>query len=343
VDDPEPYTATEVRRVLFSVPGAARVVQWFSDPYVLGGLTLGATALVIWAFWPRTGEGDPPEGGDDAEQDGAEGPPASHSPERAVHPIRAGGRGLGAVLLVATLLAAPGPAHAETVQISGAHLRLQSTGDPAQMQNLQPGVPVVWQVGIWAEAPDPGRIDLALTSRGALAEARDAVTLTVLSCSERWTTDRCPAGSHELLSTESLDRLTASGLRPLTSFPSDEQRWLRITVELRDDSPRLAGAEADVLLRATGAGDDLEITPDEPGGDAPDGAGSGSSSPGEEAPDEAASDIGLADVSADGALARTGAVGVWALLATALLVSALGISLRGAAERRPEARGRVRP
>src|SRR5699024_2451904 len=56
VDDPEPYTATEVRRVMFSVPGAARIIQWFGDPYVLGGLTLGATALVIWAFWPRERE-----------------------------------------------------------------------------------------------------------------------------------------------------------------------------------------------------------------------------------------------------------------------------------------------
>jgi signal peptidase len=255
--------------------------------------------------------------------------------------MRAGGRGLGAALLVAALLAAPEPAHAETVQISGSHLRLQSTGDPAQMQNLHPGVPVIWQVGVWAEAPEPGQIDLALTGRGALAEAGDAVTISVRSCPEPWTAGRCGTGSRELLAAESLDRVAASGLRHLVSFSSDEQRWLRIAVELSDDSPRLAGADADVLLRATGVGDQIEAGPDDPGdgSDSPGGAGSGTRGPGEEAPGEEGSDAARADAMAEGTLARTGAVGIWALLAAALLTTTLGIALRGGASRRPEGRG----
>lgn len=52
-EDPSPYTLTEARRVLVSVPGLARVVVWFSNPIVLGGITIAASVLVTWAFWPR--------------------------------------------------------------------------------------------------------------------------------------------------------------------------------------------------------------------------------------------------------------------------------------------------
>lgn len=54
-DDPFPYTVTSVRTVLFSIPGIANVIVGMGDPWVLGGLTAGATLLVIWAFWPRSG------------------------------------------------------------------------------------------------------------------------------------------------------------------------------------------------------------------------------------------------------------------------------------------------
>lgn len=54
-DDPFPYTVTSVRTVLSSIPGIASVIVGMGDPWVLGGLTAGATVLVIWAFWPRSG------------------------------------------------------------------------------------------------------------------------------------------------------------------------------------------------------------------------------------------------------------------------------------------------
>lgn len=53
VDDPYPYAVRSVRLVLFSVPGIAAVIVALGDPVVLGGLTVAATALVVWAFWPR--------------------------------------------------------------------------------------------------------------------------------------------------------------------------------------------------------------------------------------------------------------------------------------------------
>lgn len=53
-DDPYPYTVRSARIVLFSVPGIASAIVAMGNPVVLGGLTIGATVLVVWAFWPRT-------------------------------------------------------------------------------------------------------------------------------------------------------------------------------------------------------------------------------------------------------------------------------------------------
>jgi signal peptidase len=52
-EDPYPYTVRSVRVVLGSVPGIATVIVAMGNPYVLGSLTIAATFLVIWAFWPR--------------------------------------------------------------------------------------------------------------------------------------------------------------------------------------------------------------------------------------------------------------------------------------------------
>jgi signal peptidase len=57
-DDPFPYTVTSVRVVLFSVPGIATLIVAMGNPIVLGGLTIAATTLVVWAFWPRTGRAE---------------------------------------------------------------------------------------------------------------------------------------------------------------------------------------------------------------------------------------------------------------------------------------------
>lgn len=47
------YEVTEVRKVLWSVPGLARVIVYFSNPFVMGGITLAMAALVVAVFWPR--------------------------------------------------------------------------------------------------------------------------------------------------------------------------------------------------------------------------------------------------------------------------------------------------
>ena len=56
-DDPFPYVVESGRRVILSVPGGAPVIVQLSQPWALGALTLCATALVGWAFWPTGGSG----------------------------------------------------------------------------------------------------------------------------------------------------------------------------------------------------------------------------------------------------------------------------------------------
>jgi signal peptidase len=51
--DPAPYHVATVRLLLWSQPGLARVVVWLGHPAVIGSLTLGTAALVMWMFWPR--------------------------------------------------------------------------------------------------------------------------------------------------------------------------------------------------------------------------------------------------------------------------------------------------
>ncbi|MCU1634865.1 MAG: hypothetical protein JWQ68_104 [Cryobacterium sp.] len=53
LEDPHPYTVSTVRSMILSVPGLAYVVSWFSTPLVLGSITLAASILMVWAFWPR--------------------------------------------------------------------------------------------------------------------------------------------------------------------------------------------------------------------------------------------------------------------------------------------------
>lgn len=60
--DPAVYEVTTVRKVLWHVPGLARVIVYFSNPLVLGAITLTMAALVVAVFWPRNTDDD-----DDAE------------------------------------------------------------------------------------------------------------------------------------------------------------------------------------------------------------------------------------------------------------------------------------
>ena len=56
--DPGLYRVENVRKVLFSVPELAKVIVWFGNPWILGGITMLASLAVLWVFWPKNDEGD---------------------------------------------------------------------------------------------------------------------------------------------------------------------------------------------------------------------------------------------------------------------------------------------
>lgn len=51
--DARPYEVSEVKKVLWHVPGLAYVVVKVSQPIVMAGITVAAALLVVWSFWPR--------------------------------------------------------------------------------------------------------------------------------------------------------------------------------------------------------------------------------------------------------------------------------------------------
>lgn len=52
-EDPQPYVASDVRKVLWSIPGLGYVVAKAQNPKVMAMTTLGMAILVTWVFWPR--------------------------------------------------------------------------------------------------------------------------------------------------------------------------------------------------------------------------------------------------------------------------------------------------
>lgn len=68
--DPGMYRVATVREVLWSVPELAKLIVWFGNPMVLGGISLFAALGVLWTFWPR---GNDNEGAAEIEMQNDEG------------------------------------------------------------------------------------------------------------------------------------------------------------------------------------------------------------------------------------------------------------------------------
>lgn len=235
-DDPAPYQVSSARIVMGSVPGLANVIVWFAHPLVLGGITLGASALVTWAFWPR-------------------------EPRAARAPQRRGRHALGAaaVLLVAPIgaavLAPATPAWAADHVVQGTYLTLTSiTGQG--MQSMQPGTTVTWQVGVTAVPPEPGEVTVSLSGTGAAALE---LTADITACSVRWDAGTCSGQMWPLVVG---DALPLDGIeRELLTMPADEQRWLLFTVAMPATATPAIGDTVTQLVHAVGFGDTVVIDP----------------------------------------------------------------------------------
>lgn len=53
---------------------------------------------------------------------------------------------------------------------------------------MRPGVPLYWQVGVEAAAPDPGDIDITVAAEG---DSELQLQLDFTSCSEQWVDGAC--------------------------------------------------------------------------------------------------------------------------------------------------------
>lgn len=66
-EDVNPYQVTEVRRVIYSVPGVAALISRAREPWVVAALTAVAALLVTWAFWPSRRRNAPTRAVEDTE------------------------------------------------------------------------------------------------------------------------------------------------------------------------------------------------------------------------------------------------------------------------------------
>ena len=242
-EDPEPYVVNTVRTVLFSAPGLATVVVGFSNPYVLGGITVGAAILVTWAFWPRGGGRSQHRERGQHSQHGRRGTRA--------------GAGVAAVILVgvAPAVVAPTPARAAEVEtvVRGQYLTLRSIADPEAMLSMTPGRPVPWQVGVSVAAPEPGTVHIGISAEGGLVNP-GALDLEIRACDTRWIAGTCSRGETTYLAMQDItvaaQPTMPDGVRELDTLDSSNTAWLMITVVMPTEA--VPGSEATLNIHAWG-------------------------------------------------------------------------------------------
>lgn len=288
--DPEPYTAETARKVMFSIPSVAPAIQSFRDPFVLGGITIAASLLVVWAFWPRreededgdeiaeAGEGTPGKAAAALRQESQ--PAITRSPKHALAlPVAAlllaaNSGPFAAFDPTATVPAVASTAATDTTttnaaaEARGQYLRMRAFGDESEMLNLSPGESANWTVDVWADATEPGTVELAIGS-GQLTEAiTEELLVNVRACAEIVSMNKCAGGGEELIHHTPLNDLgpAPGNDRPLLDMRSDEKRRVQVTVTLAQDAnPKdVAGQRSSVRLTATGQGEEVSLGPGDP-------------------------------------------------------------------------------
>jgi signal peptidase len=267
--DPEPYVVSHVRRVMLSVPGLAYPLVAISNPLVIGGITVGAAALITWTFWPggsakpqeTTAKRARREGGDKRTRVKGR-RREGHLPARVPMIIPF----LLVPVAVSIAIAHPTAAIADMTEqtITGKYLTLVSIADENEMAGLTPGSPATWQVGIKARPPEPGDVAIAVSAVGP-EPVLDEFMLDITACTVRWVNDACPGTATKWLTDQSIDVVTASAsvARPIASFPSSEQRWMLVRVTLAN---RITpGMSVSLMIHASGAESSVSTAGNESG------------------------------------------------------------------------------
>lgn len=236
-EDPAPYVVTTARKVLFSVPGLAYAVSAASNPIALGGITIGAAAVVTWAFWPR---------GESLRRRRS----GTHTAARVRHAATA-----LAVLGVVAAVVIPAPAARAAVTeetISGTAITLVSVADKDAMADLQPGVPVWWQIGITAHPAHPGVVDLALAGTGGLVSDARGLWLSVQTCAQRWAGTTCATGAASVIGFAAASGMLGGSV-PLASMPTTDELWVLVEAMV-PNAPTVRAGTASLSVIASGSG-----------------------------------------------------------------------------------------
>ena len=244
-DDPTPYTISDARIVRGSVPHLASVLAQFGNPWVLGGLTLGAAALVSWAFWPR--KRPSAEEADDLPDD-VDDPAVMTRRAPALRSLAVLATA-GAALAVG--VAAPAePATAADSNVLVVHSDLAGAG----VQHLDAVEPLYWHLDVDAlAAPADGELSVSYSATG---DAGLGLRAEVRSCATAWNADEtCPSGERVL---------REDGLLPpdaiwngLWNAKTPAAVHLRIALTADPIDPSTESA-ASVTVRATAAGETVD-------------------------------------------------------------------------------------
>lgn len=256
-EDPFPYTVESVRIVLASLPNLAHGVVWLSQPWVMAVLTIGSSALVTWAFWPRERSAEDRR---------------AHEVPFALPEQSDRGPQLGVTLLAIPLAMGigvldPEPIVTENLVVSG-HLKIFTIGDNKAMFQLAPGEPVQWQVGVTASTPEPGEIRIDLVGSG---NKNLGLKAAIRSCDQRWVKGHCGGHAVQIQETEPVD--VGGTRRELTAMTTEEERWLLFDFSIPDgDSAEQTNRPVRLQVHASGAGADVSASPGPVGALPPTGA-----------------------------------------------------------------------
>lgn len=351
--DPYPYTITEGRVVMGSLPGIAPVINQMGTPYAMGGITLAAALLVGWAFWPR-GEVPPPHR-NGSRRKGDRPTIANHDAASDLHPqaqdvtthrARHAAMGVLAVSAVTGVLlvnSAPS-AHATSENVvtevhSSQYITLTSVYIPTTRTEMDFGDISTWDVGVDFMTPSVGNARLGLSVVGELP-----LNVDIHICSQPWSDipaaqltnpASCP-GEYELIG-ENYRATDDTEIQWIEDFTTATEPWLRLNVTLTESGYVPSAGVSALRVHVGVHEDELSVSPGDPSSPvAPDAVDSdpGASAPptvgapGSPIQGEGPAASPLSPHTEQDALARTGA-SVLLLIVVALSSMLLGRWLTG--------------